>query len=145
MLHSSIADSTPHCRLHHMETHGGHAGQNVMLAHAAMGCSHSPCSGQHRRYHSLQYPTHCLMLQASKSRLHMKVLVTDYTLEKAQAKAATAVDPTGLIAFARQAPDAQSRPQLQSTPQGRSRNSRQQQSLQASTRLAVHDMRRQMH
>ena len=69
----------------------------------------------------------------------MKVLVTDYTLEKAQAKAATAVDPTGLIAFARQAPDAQSRPQLQSTPQGRSRNSRQQQSLQARTRLAVHE------
>ena len=42
---------------------------------------------------------------------HMRLLVRDYTLDKAQAKGPTPVDPTGLISFARQAPDADSQPQ----------------------------------
>ncbi|DBA90517.1 TPA: hypothetical protein ACH3X1_003776 [Trebouxia sp. C0004] len=70
-------------------------------------------------------------LAVSMPGLHTKLVVTDYTVDPAQAKAETAVDPTGLIAFARQAPDAQSRPDLQQPPRGRSRShSRQQQSLQ---------------
>ncbi len=77
------------------------------------------------------------MLQVSTPGLHMKLVVTDYTLDPAQAKAETAVDPTGLIAFARLAPDAQSRPDLQQPPRGRSRShNRQQQSLQARLMLA---------
>lgn len=44
------------------------------------------------------------------SALHMRLLVRDYTLDKAQAKDPTPVDPTGLISFARQAPDADSEP-----------------------------------
>lgn len=43
---------------------------------------------------------------------HMRLLVRDYTLDKTQAKAPTPVDPTGLISFARQAPDADSEPQV---------------------------------
>ncbi|KAL3144216.1 hypothetical protein ABBQ32_003995 [Trebouxia sp. C0010 RCD-2024] len=49
-------------------------------------------------------------LAASMSALHMRLLVRDYTLDKAQAKDPTPVDPTGLISFARQAPDADSEP-----------------------------------
>ncbi|KAL0049373.1 hypothetical protein WJX82_000641 [Trebouxia sp. C0006] len=70
-------------------------------------------------------------LAVSMPRLHTKLVVTDYTLDPSHAKAETAVDPTGLIAFARLAPDAQSRPDLQQPPRGRSRShNRQQQSLQ---------------
>ncbi len=77
------------------------------------------------------------VLQVSMPGLHMKLVVTDYTLDPAQARAETAVDPTGLIAFARLAPDAQSRPDLQQPPRGRSRShNRQQQSLQARPMLA---------
>ena len=77
------------------------------------------------------------LVQVSMPRLHTKLVVTDYTLDPSHAKAETAVDPTGLIAFARLAPDAQSRPDLQQPPRGRSRShNRQQQSLQARPMLA---------
>lgn len=59
------------------------------------------------------------VLQASTSALHVKLLVRDYTLDRGQARGPTPVDPTGLISFARQAPDADSKPDL--NPRSRSR------------------------
>ncbi|KAL3130568.1 hypothetical protein ABBQ38_008374 [Trebouxia sp. C0009 RCD-2024] len=61
-------------------------------------------------------------LAASMSALHMRLLVRDYTLDKAQARDPTPVDPTGLISFARQAPDADSEPIT--NPAARSKNAR---------------------
>ena len=49
----------------------------------------------------------------------MRLLVTDFTLDPQQAKAATPVDPSGLVSFARQAP------QLDSVQQARRQQSRQ--------------------
>ena len=46
-----------------------------------------------------------MLMQAGMPALHMRLLVTDYTLDPAQARQATLVDPTGLNAFARQSPD----------------------------------------
>lgn len=64
---------------------------------------------------------------------HMRMLVRDYTLDKAQAKPPTPVDPTGLISFARQAPDADSQPQV--NPKARSKAFRNKHSsLQVSVR-----------
>ena len=44
------------------------------------------------------------VLQASTVKLNMPLLVTDFTQDLQQARPATPVDPTGLISFARQAP-----------------------------------------
>ena len=61
-----------------------------------------------------------ILLQASMSTLHMKLLVRDYTLDRAQARGPTPVDPTGFVYFARQAPDADSKPDM--NPRARSRS-----------------------
>ena len=61
-------------------------------------------------------------MQASMAAPHMRLVVRDYTLDRAQAKPETQVDPTGLISFARQAPDADSQPQV--NPKARSKGFR---------------------
>lgn len=74
------------------------------------------------------------MVQASLPALHMRLLVRDFTLDKAQAKGSTPVDPTGLISFARQAPDADSDPKV--NPKARSQSGRNKHSnLQVSSLL----------
>ena len=72
--------------------------------------------------YTTQYFWYPYMEQASMSALHMRLLVRDYTLDKAQAKDPTPVDPSGLISFARQAPDADSDPKV--SPAARSKSSR---------------------
>ena len=85
---------------------------------------------------SLQQADSVNVMQASMSALHMKLLVRDYTLDPAQARDPTPVDPSGLISFARQGPDADSAPDMKSMSRSGSFQNKHS-SLQVSNKSAV--------